>query len=51
MCEIYNKTIIKIAGLSFASDSVALTKIRTQLYNHLKIDLKHFIEYEYEFDF
>ena len=33
MCDLYNKTIIKIAGLNFDYDSAALTKIRTQLYN------------------
>ena len=49
IADLYNKTIIKLAGLNFEYDSAALTKIKTQLYIYLKLDVKQFIEYEFEF--
>ena len=47
-CEIYNKTIIKLMSISF-KDENTFNKVRTILYNHLKIDLKNLIEYEFVF--
>lgn len=47
-CEIYNKTIIKIMAINF-KDDITFNKVRTILYNHLKIDLKNLIEYEFVF--
>ena len=48
MSELYNKTVIKLMGLNFNQDSSALSKIRTNLYNSLKIDLKQTVELEFE---
>lgn len=48
MSELYNKTVIKLMGLNFNQDSAALSKIRTNLYNSLKIDLKQTVELEFE---
>ncbi len=47
-CEIYNKTIIKLMSISF-KDETTFNKVKTILYNHLKIDLKNLIEYEFVF--
>lgn len=48
MSELYNKTVIKLMGLNFNPDSTALVKIRSNLYNSLKIDLKQTLELEFE---
>jgi len=48
MGELYNKTVIKLMGLNFSPDSSALSKIRSNLYNSLKIDLKQTLELEFE---
>lgn len=46
---LYNKTMIKLMAANFTQDSQLLSKTRTDLYNNLKIDLKHIIECEFEF--
>ena len=46
MSELYNKTVIKLMGLNFSQDSTALSKIRVNLYNSLKIEFKQTIEFE-----
>lgn len=43
-----NKTIIKLMEISFTKDAV-FGKIKTNLYNYLKMDLKNLFEYEFEF--
>ena len=48
MSELYNKTVIKLMGLNFNPDTTALSKIRANLYNRLKIDLKQTLELEFE---
>ena len=48
MSELYNKTVIKLMGLNFSQDSASLVKIRSNLYNSLKIDLKQTLELEFE---
>lgn len=45
---LYSKTIIKLMNVSFVQDATT-NKIRSQLYNYLKVDLKNLIEYEFEF--
>jgi len=47
MSELYNKTVIKLMGLNFNQDSVALSKIHSTLYNNLKIDLKQTVDLEF----
>jgi hypothetical protein len=48
LLELYNKVIIKLTSISFTQEN-AISKIRSVLFNHLKMDLKHLIEYEFEF--
>lgn len=43
-----NKTTIKLMEISFTKD-VLFGKIKTNLYNYLKMDLKNLFEYEFEF--
>jgi len=45
---LYSKTIIKLMNITFTQDGTS-SKIRSQLYNYLKVDLKNLIEYEFEF--
>ena len=42
---IFNKSVIKLMNMSFTQDAT-LTKIKNNLYNYLKIDLKS-VEFEY----
>lgn len=49
MCDLYARTLIKLSGLNFEQDSSAMSKIRTHLYSHLKMELKNMIDYEFEF--
>ena len=49
MGVVYSKTVSKIMSVNFNQDSTALNKIKTALYNHLKVDLKKLIEYDFEF--
>jgi predicted nucleotidyltransferase len=47
--ELYNKTVIKLMGVTDFNQEATLSKIRMPLYNHLKGDLKNMVEYDYEF--
>jgi uncharacterized protein YlbG (UPF0298 family) len=44
----YNKMIIQIMNISLTQDN-NYSKIHSNLYNYLKLDLKNLIEYEFEF--
>jgi hypothetical protein len=46
---LYNKTMIKLMSANFTQDSQILSKIRGELYQRLKIDLKNQMDYEFEF--
>jgi hypothetical protein len=46
--DLYNKTLIKLMGIDFKQESL-LSKIRTNMYNKMKTDMKALIEYEFEF--
>lgn len=46
---LYNKTMIKLMGANFTQESQILSKIRSELYNHLKTDFTNLIEYDFEF--
>jgi hypothetical protein len=46
--ELFNKAVIKLMNMSFSQDAT-LSRIRNNLYNYLKIDLKTMIEYDFEF--
>jgi len=43
-----DKTLIKLMNIDFKQDSI-LSKIKSQMYNKLKTDMKMLIEYEFEF--
>jgi hypothetical protein len=43
-----DKTLIKLMNIDFKQDAI-LSKIKSQLYNKLKTDMKLLIEYEFEF--
>lgn len=45
MCD---KTLIKLMNIDFKQDTI-LSKIKSQMYNKLKTDMKMLIEYEFEF--
>jgi hypothetical protein len=47
MSELYNKTVMKLMGLNFNQDSTALSKIRTNLYHHVKIEVTQTIELDF----
>lgn len=46
--ELFNKAVIKLMNMSFHQDS-NLSRIRNNLFNYLKTDLKTTIDYEFEF--
>ena len=46
--DLYNKTLIKLMGVEFKQESL-LSKIRANMYNKMKTDMKALIEYEFEF--
>jgi hypothetical protein len=46
---LYNKTMIKLMSANFTQDAQILSKIRSELYQHLKVDLTNVIECEFEF--
>jgi hypothetical protein len=48
LSEKFNKAVIKLMSISFTQDAT-LSKIKSSLYNYLKIDLKTIIEYDFEF--
>lgn len=43
-----DKTLIKLMNIDFKQDSI-LSKMKSQIYNKLKTDMKMLIEYEFEF--
>jgi len=49
MGVLYSKTVSKLMTINFNQDSQTLSKIKMATYNHLKLDLKKLIEYEFEF--
>ena len=46
MSEVYNKTLIKLMSANFTIEYTS--KIRINLYNYLKKDMKTIMEYEFE---
>jgi hypothetical protein len=46
---LYSKTMTKLMSTDFTPESKLLSKIKTEFYNYLKIDLKNIIEYDFEF--
>lgn len=48
LSESFNKAIIKLMNISFTQDAT-MSRIKSGLYNYLKVDLKAFIEYDFEF--
>jgi hypothetical protein len=48
MEEMYNKSNIKLMGIDFKNEST-LNKIKFNIYNKMKKDMKALIEYEFEF--
>jgi len=46
---LYNQTMIKLMSVNFTQDSQILSKIKNDLYQQLKTDMKNVIEYEFEF--
>ena len=46
--DLYNKTLSKLMGVEFKQENI-LSKIRSNLYNKMKTDMKSLIEYELEF--
>jgi len=48
MSEIYNKTVIKLMNITFTQDQIYM-KIRSNMYNTIKVDIKNMIEYDFEF--
>lgn len=48
MSENYNKIVIKLMNIPFDQDQI-YHKIKSNMYNTIKIDIKNMIEYEFEF--
>ena len=46
--NLFNKAVIKLMNMSFHQDAT-LSRIRNNLYNYLKTDLKTTIDFEFEF--
>jgi hypothetical protein len=46
--ELFNKAVIKLMNISFTQDA-SLSRIKNNLFNYLKTDLKPMIEYDFEF--
>lgn len=44
----YDKTVVKLMNIDFKNDTT-LNKIKSQMYQRMKTDMKAFIEYEFEF--
>ena len=47
--EQFNKAIIKLMNITIIPHDTNVGRIRNNLYNYLKIDLKNLIEYDFEF--
>ena len=45
---LFNKSLIKLMNISFCQDN-NMSRIKNNLYNYLKTDLRSFMEYEFEF--
>jgi len=45
---LFNKAVIKLMNISFTEDN-NMSKIKNNLYNYLKTDLKSIVEFEFEF--
>jgi len=45
---LFNKAVIKLMNISFSQDN-NLTRIKNNLYNYLKTDLKSLVEFDFEF--
>lgn len=48
LCEIYNKTVVKIMSISLEPD-FTFNKLVSNLFNILKVDIKQLVEFEFEF--
>lgn len=48
LSEQFNKALIKLLSITIAAHDINVGKIRNNLYNYLKIDIKNLIEYEFE---
>jgi len=46
---LYNQTMIKLMSANFTHDAQIVSKVRNDLYQQLKTDMKNVIEYEFEF--
>ena len=49
LSEQFNKAIIKLMNITVVAHDVNVGRIRNNLYNFLKMDLKNLIEYDFEF--
>ena len=49
LSEQFNKAIIKLMNITIVAHDVNVGRIRNNLYNFLKMDLKNLIEYDFEF--
>lgn len=47
LCEQYNKSLMKIMAIDFKNEQFC-NKIKSLFYNKLKVDMKAFIEYEFD---
>jgi hypothetical protein len=45
---LFNKAVIKVMNISFNQDN-NLSRIKNELYNYLKTDLKSIVEFDFEF--
>jgi hypothetical protein len=45
---LFNKAVIKLMNISFTQDN-NLSRIKNNLYNYLKTDLKSVVEFDFEF--
>jgi hypothetical protein len=48
MSDAYNKTIMKLMNINSVQDGT-VGKIKTGMYQMIKVDIKNMIEYEFEF--
>jgi predicted Fe-S protein YdhL (DUF1289 family) len=49
LSEQFNKALIKLLNITIAAHDVNVSRIRNNLYTHLKTDIRNLIEYEFEF--
>ncbi len=49
MKEIYNKMVIKLMSVPFTINDAMFTKLRSNIFQYLKMDLKRIFEYEFQF--